>query len=164
MLIFRAWATCGVMIQPTASKCRKILITNFLELSCIQLDPLHHSKSGSSMTVRCLDIFKSKCDLPVRCSDSLSTWFPGRRSEPPKSIIKRGSVSSACNWRRHWPECVGRVNGAFCFTGASYKAQLLRGRLLLNPGFFFFLKKHFSVNFICYYSWEFLVGLCHPVF
>ena len=28
------------------------------------------------------------------------------------------SVSSACNRRRHWPECVGRVNRTFCFTGA----------------------------------------------
>ena len=52
-------------------------------------------------------------------------------------------MSSACNRRRHWPECVGRVNRTFCFTGASYRAQLLKGRLVLNPGFFFFLQKHF---------------------
>ena len=26
-------------------------------------------------------------------------------------------MSSACNRRRHWPECVGRVNRTFCFTG-----------------------------------------------
>ena len=32
--------------------------------------------------------------------------------------ISHGSVSSACNRRRHWPECVGRVNRTFCFTGA----------------------------------------------
>ena len=42
------------------------------------------------------------------------------------------SVSRACNRRRHWPECVGRVNRTFCFTGASYRAQLLKGRLVLN--------------------------------
>ena len=54
-----------------------------------------------------------------------------------------GSVSSACNRRRHWPECVGRVNSTFCFTGASYRAQLFKGRLVLNPGFFFFLPKYF---------------------
>ena len=54
-----------------------------------------------------------------------------------------GSVSSACNRRRHWPECVGRENRTFCFTGASCRAQLLKGRLVLNPGFFFFLQKHF---------------------
>ena len=41
------------------------------------------------------------------------------------------------------PECVGRVNGTFCFPGASYRAQLIKGRLLLNLGFFFFLQKHF---------------------
>ena len=28
-------------------------------------------------------------------------------------------VSSACNLRRPRPECVGRVNRTFCFTGAS---------------------------------------------
>ena len=27
------------------------------------------------------------------------------------------SVSSACNRRRHWSECVGRVNRTFRFTG-----------------------------------------------
>ena len=27
------------------------------------------------------------------------------------------------NRRRHWPKCVGRVSGRFCFTGASYRAQ-----------------------------------------
>ena len=27
-------------------------------------------------------------------------------------------VSSARNFRRHWPECVGCVNITFCFTGA----------------------------------------------
>ena len=27
-------------------------------------------------------------------------------------------VSSACNLRRHWPECVGDVNRTFCFTAA----------------------------------------------
>ena len=27
--------------------------------------------------------------------------------------ISYGSVSSACNQRRQWPECVGRVNGTF---------------------------------------------------
>ena len=36
-----------------------------------------------------------------------------------------------------------RVTGTFCFTGASYRAQFLKGRLVLNPGFFFFLQKHF---------------------
>ena len=36
-------------------------------------------------------------------------------------------------------ECVGRVNGTF----VSYRAQLLKGRLVFNPGFFFFLQKHF---------------------
>ena len=40
-------------------------------------------------------------------------------------------------------QCVGRVNVTFCFTGASYRAQLLKGRLVLNPGFSFFLQKHF---------------------
>ena len=38
---------------------------------------------------------------------------------------------------------VGRVNGTFCFTGASYRAQFLKGRLVLNPGFFFFSSKTF---------------------
>ena len=38
---------------------------------------------------------------------------------------------------------VGHVNGTFCFTGASYRTQFLRGGLVLNPGFFFFLQKHF---------------------
>ena len=28
------------------------------------------------------------------------------------------SVSSACNRKRHYPECVGRVHRTFCFTGA----------------------------------------------
>ena len=58
-------------------------------------------------------------------------------------------MSSACNRRRHlyWPDFVGRVNGTFCFTGASYRAQLLKGRLVLNPGFFFFLQKHFFGQF-----------------
>ena len=32
--------------------------------------------------------------------------------------ISYGSVSSACNRRRHWSECVGRVNRTFCFTAA----------------------------------------------
>ena len=27
-------------------------------------------------------------------------------------------VSSACNLRRHWPGCVGRVKRTFCFTSA----------------------------------------------
>ena len=40
--------------------------------------------------------------------------------------ITYGTVSSACNRRRHWPECLGRVNRTFCFTGVSYRAQLLR--------------------------------------
>ena len=40
-------------------------------------------------------------------------------------------------------ECVGHVNGTFCLIGLSYRAQLLKGRLVLNPGFFFFLQKHF---------------------
>ena len=53
--------------------------------------------------------------------------------------ISYGSVSSACH-----RECVGRVNRTFCFTGESYSAaQLLKGRSVLNPGFFFFLPKHF---------------------
>ena len=56
-------------------------------------------------------------------------------------------MSSACNRRGHWPECVRRVNRTFCFTGASYRAQLLKGRLVLNPGFFFFLQKHFLGQF-----------------
>ena len=45
-------------------------------------------------------------------------------------------------------ECVGRVNRTFCFTGASYSAaQLLNGRSVLNPGFFFFLPTHFFGKF-----------------
>ena len=32
-------------------------------------------------------------------------------------------VSSACNLRRPWPECVGRVNRTFCFTGASVDVE-----------------------------------------
>ena len=52
-----------------------------------------------------------------------------------KKVLKR--------YRRHWPERVGHVNRTFCFTGASYRAQLLKGRLVLNPGFFLFLQKHF---------------------
>ena len=32
--------------------------------------------------------------------------------------ISYGLMSSACNRRRYWPECVGRVNRTFCFTGA----------------------------------------------
>ena len=66
--------------------------------------------------------------------------------------ISYGSVSSACDRRRHWPECVGRVNGTFCLTGASYRAQLLKGRLVLNPGFFFFLQNISSDNFLCYFK------------
>ena len=57
--------------------------------------------------------------------------------------VSYGSVSSACNRRRHWPERVGRVNRTFYFTGASYRAQLLKGRLVPSPAFFFFLQKHF---------------------
>ena len=57
--------------------------------------------------------------------------------------ISYRSVSSACNRRRHWPECVRHVNRTFCFTGMSYRAQLLKGRLVLNPGFFFLLQKQF---------------------
>ena len=41
-----------------------------------------------------------------------------------KKVLKR--------YRRHWPERVGRVNGTFSFTGARYKAQLLKGRLVLK--------------------------------
>ena len=66
--------------------------------------------------------------------------------------ISYGSVSSACNRRRHWPERVGRVNRTFCFTGASYTAQLLRGRLvcLIRDSFSFF--KNISLdNFLCYF-------------
>ena len=54
--------------------------------------------------------------------------------------ISYGSVSSACNRRRPGGDIVDRT---FCFTGASYRAQLLKGRLVLNQGFFFFLPKHF---------------------
>ena len=32
-------------------------------------------------------------------------------------------VSSACNLRRPWTECVGRVNITFCFTGASVDVE-----------------------------------------
>ena len=62
-------------------------------------------------------------------------------------------MSSACNRRRHWPEldCVGRVNGTFCFTGASNRAQLLKSRLVLNPGFLFFLQKHFFGQFSLFF-------------
>ena len=35
------------------------------------------------------------------------------------------------------------VYWTFCFTGVSYRLQLLKGRLVLNPGFFFFLQKQF---------------------
>ena len=65
--------------------------------------------------------------------------------------ILYGSLSSACNRRRHWPECVRRANGTFCFTGASYRAQLLKGRLVLNPGFFSVFKNISSDNFVCYF-------------
>ena len=43
--------------------------------------------------------------------------------------------SSACNLRRHWVECVGRVNRTFCFTDVidvsseKYTQQLARYRL-----------------------------------
>ena len=43
----------------------------------------------------------------------------------------------------HWLIGGPLGHGIFCFTGASYRAQLLKGRLVLNPGFFFFLQKHF---------------------
>ena len=60
-------------------------------------------------------------------------------------MVDRRQVGVKCfsNQRRHWSECVGRINKTFCFTGASYRAQLLKGRLVLNPGLFFFLQKHF---------------------
>ena len=32
--------------------------------------------------------------------------------------------------RRHWPECVGRVNRTFCFTGA---IDVLQGAVLRSP-------------------------------
>ena len=60
--------------------------------------------------------------------------------------ISYGLVSSACNWRRHWPECVRRVNSLtfkLLFYWRDYRAQLFKGRLGLSPGFFFFLQKHF---------------------
>ena len=60
-------------------------------------------------------------------------------------------IKSWNDWRRHWPECVGRVNRTFCFTDVSYRAQLLKGRLMLNPGFFFVLQKFLSDNFLCYF-------------
>ena len=64
-------------------------------------------------------------------------------------MISYSSVSSACNQRRQWPECVERVNGTFqlLFYRRDYRAQLLKGRLALNPGFFFFLQKHFFEYF-----------------
>ena len=46
-----------------------------------------------------------------------------------KKVLKRHLMVRCqvlCNRRRHWPECVGRVNRTFCFTGVSYRAQLLR--------------------------------------
>ena len=56
---------------------------------------------------------------------------------------------------KHSTECVGRVNRTFCFSGASYRAQLLKGRLVPNPGFFFFLQAFFKNisldNFLCYF-------------
>ena len=39
-------------------------------------------------------------------------------------------VSSGCNLRRHWPECVGRVERTFCFIGA---IDVLQGAVVRKP-------------------------------
>ena len=39
-------------------------------------------------------------------------------------------VLSACKLRRHWPERVGRVKRAFCFTGA---IDVLHGAVVRRP-------------------------------
>ena len=38
--------------------------------------------------------------------------------------------SSAYNLRRHWLECVGQVNGTFCFTGA---IDVVQGTVVQRP-------------------------------
>ena len=38
--------------------------------------------------------------------------------------------SSACNLRRHWVECVGRVNRTFCFTDV---IDVLQGSMVQRP-------------------------------
>ena len=38
--------------------------------------------------------------------------------------------SSACNLRRHWVECVGRVNRRFCFTDV---IDVLQGSIVQRP-------------------------------
>ena len=38
--------------------------------------------------------------------------------------------SSACNLRRHWVECVGRVNKTFCFTDV---IDVLQGSMVQRP-------------------------------
>ena len=39
-------------------------------------------------------------------------------------------VSSGCNLKRHWPECVGRVERTFCFIGA---IDVLQGAVVRKP-------------------------------
>ena len=39
-------------------------------------------------------------------------------------------VSGACNLKTHWPECVGRLNRTFCFTGA---IDALQGAVVRRP-------------------------------
>ena len=39
-------------------------------------------------------------------------------------------VSSGCNLRRYWPECVGRVERTFCFIGA---IDVLQGAVVRKP-------------------------------
>ena len=63
-------------------------------------------------------------------------------------------VSSACNLRRPWPECVGRVTGTFCFTGASVEVEgvVVRRPISPSPGLLFPLFKNISSdNFPCYF-------------
>ena len=68
-----------------------------------------------------------------------------------EKVLKASNIvwldSSACNLRRHWPECVGHVpvNRTFYFTDA---IDILQGaivpcQLVLNLGLFFFCSKTF---------------------
>ena len=54
-------------------------------------------------------------------------------------------VSSACHLRRQWPEFVGRVNRAFCFTGAICVLQgaIFRRSISAYLVTFSFVQKHF---------------------
>ena len=61
-------------------------------------------------------------------------------------------MSSVCNRRRHWPECVGRVNGTFCFTGVSLLCGTTAAELYNSVDLLCdttLAELHNSVNLLC---------------